>query len=316
MASVTGKAGFSDMAAEEAAKSLKAAMKGVGTDEKRIIKDIIGHSNEQRQLIKQKYLTMYGKALEEDLKSELGGHFEEIVLALLKPHYEYEAENLHHAVHGAGTNEQIVIDVLCTKEGDELKKLKDAYKKLYNKELENSVAGESGGDLGKVFRSLAAANRPSGGQVDSELANKEAKELFEAGAGKTFGTDESELVRILVSRSFVQLRATFDEYTKIYSRDIEKSVQSETSGDFEKALVAIVESVRNRPQYFAKRIHQAVNGAGTKDKELVRLVVSRAELDLGDVKREYLKLFNKPLADVLKSELSGHFEDIMVALLG
>ena len=54
-----------------------------------------------------------------------------------------------------------------------------------------------------------------------------------------FGTNESELVRILVSRSFSQLRATFDEYTKIYSRDIEKSVESETSGDFEKALVAI-----------------------------------------------------------------------------
>ena len=110
---------------------------------------------------------------------------------------------------------------------------------VYNKELENAVAGESGGDLGKVFRSLASANRPSGGQVDSDLANKEAKELFEAGVGKTFGTDESELVRILVSRSFSQLRATFDEYTKIYSRDIEKSIQSETSGDFERALVAI-----------------------------------------------------------------------------
>lgn len=46
---------------EETAKSFNKAMRGLGTDEDRLIKEIVSHSNSQRQLIKEKYLTLYGK---------------------------------------------------------------------------------------------------------------------------------------------------------------------------------------------------------------------------------------------------------------
>jgi len=48
-----------------------------------LIKEIVTHSNGARQLIKEKYLTMYGKKLEEDIKSEIKGNFLTGVLALL-----------------------------------------------------------------------------------------------------------------------------------------------------------------------------------------------------------------------------------------
>jgi hypothetical protein len=48
-------------------------MKGLGTNEDRLIKEIVTHSNSQRQLIKQQYLTMYGKTLEEHIESEISG---------------------------------------------------------------------------------------------------------------------------------------------------------------------------------------------------------------------------------------------------
>ena len=86
---------------------------------------------------------------------------------------------------------------------------------------------------------MATANRPNNGAVDGALAQNEAKALYDAGVGKTFGTNEDEFVRILVSRSFAQLRATFDIYQKTYGKDFQSSVISETSGDLEKALVAI-----------------------------------------------------------------------------
>jgi annexin A7/11 len=98
MATIYGKAGFGDKDAEEAAKSFKKAMKGIGTDEKRIIKEMLAFSNAQRQVIKDKYYNMYGKTLEEDLKSELNGNFENIVIALLKPRFVYEAECMNKAM--------------------------------------------------------------------------------------------------------------------------------------------------------------------------------------------------------------------------
>ncbi len=53
----------------------------------------------------------------------------------------------------------------------------------------------------------------------------------QAGEGER-GTDEDVFVRVLCSRSYAQLRATFNEYSKISGgRDIEQSVKRETSGD-------------------------------------------------------------------------------------
>ena len=48
-------------------------------------------------------------------------------------------------------------------------------------------------------------------------AKKEAQELYQAGE-KKWGTDESKFNHILATRSFPQLRATFDEYAKVRGR--------------------------------------------------------------------------------------------------
>ena len=39
-----------------------------------------------------------------------------------------------------------------------------------------------------------------------------------------------------------------------------------------------VKCARNRPEYFAERLHKAMAGIGTKDSDLIRLLVSRSEV--------------------------------------
>lgn len=55
--------------AEASSKKLFDGMKGLGTDENVIVEVIGGHTNEQRQEIKDKYKTMYGKV--RDSKSQI-----------------------------------------------------------------------------------------------------------------------------------------------------------------------------------------------------------------------------------------------------
>lgn len=45
---------------EQVAQSFQTAMKGIGTDENRIIREVIAYNNRQRQLIKSKYLVITG----------------------------------------------------------------------------------------------------------------------------------------------------------------------------------------------------------------------------------------------------------------
>ena len=56
-----------------------------------------------------------------------------------------------------------------------------------------------------------------------------------------------------------------------------------------------MKSSLNRPAYFAERIRDAMSGAGTRDSDLIRLIVSRAEYDLANIKQEYLRRYGHAL---------------------
>ena len=64
------------------------------------------------------------------------------------------------------------------------------------------------------------------------------QDLLAAGE-KKWGTDESKFQVVIVSRSYAQLRATFQEYAKAANKDIEDTITSEMSGDIKNAMLAI-----------------------------------------------------------------------------
>jgi annexin A7/11 len=66
------------------------------------------------------------------------------------------------------------------------------------------------------------------------------------------------------------------------------------------AMSAIVECVQSPPAFFAKRLFRAMDGAGTDDVTLIRIIVSRSEIDLGNIKTEFERLFDRTLLSAVK----------------
>lgn len=61
-----------------------------------------------------------------------------------------------------------------------------------------------------------------------------------------------------------------------------------------------VECVQSPAAFFAKCLHNAVDGSGTDEERLIRIIVSRSEIDLATIKDEYERIYNRTLLSAIK----------------
>uniref|UniRef100_A0A9J8BGZ5 Annexin n=2 Tax=Cyprinus carpio TaxID=7962 RepID=A0A9J8BGZ5_CYPCA len=273
---------------------LRKAMKGFGTDENAIIELLGSRSNKQRVPLKAAYKTTYGKDLVSDLKSELRGNFEDLVLAMLKTPTHFDASELREAISGAGTDEACLIEILSSRSNAEIQEITKIYKAEYGKSLEDAISGDTSGHFRRLLVSLSQGNRDERATVDISMAKQDAQKLYAAGEKKV-GTDESQFNAILCARSKPHLRQVFHEYQQMCGKDIEKSICGEMSGNVESGMVA---------------------GAGTKDRTLIRIMVSRSEVDMLDIRQEYLRLYGKSLYTAISGDTSGDYKKLLLKLCG
>lgn len=59
-----------------------------------------------------------------------------------------------------------------------------------------------------------------------------------------------------------------------------------------------------------------MKGMGTNDSTLIRVIVTRAEIDMEYIKAEYQKKYKKPLSNEVHSETSSHYRTFLLSLLG
>lgn len=300
---------------EAAANELRKAMKGLGTDEAAIIKVLVAHNNQQRQEIRTKYKTLHGRDLIEDLKSELRGNFEDAVIALMYPYIQFLAKELRSAMKGAGTDESVLIEILCARNNNEIKLIKAAYETEFKRNLEKDIASETSGHFKRLLVSQCNAARDENPNVDIAKAEKDAKDIFEAGE-KKLGTDESVFNLVLCTRSYPQLRATFEKYRTITGKGILDSISREMSGALKDGFSAIVNYVWDSNYYYAERLYKSMKGAGTDDNTLIRLIATRSEIDLKQISKTFQKTYGKTLQDFIKGDCSGDYRKLLLAVLG
>lgn len=295
------------------AEVLHKAMKGLGTDEDAILQLVTARSNAQRQEIKATYKTLYGKDLIGDLKGELGGKFETLIVALMTPPITYDVTSLRNAIKGAGTDEKVLVEILASRTSQQVKQIIAAYKQEYDDDLEKDIMGDTSGHFERLLVILLQANRQT--SIQSESIESDAQALFKAGEQK-FGTDEQSFVTILGNRSAEHLRKVFDAYMKLSGYEIEESIKRETSGSLKDLLLAVVKCARSVPAYFAETLYYAMKGAGTDDNTLIRVMVTRSEVDLLDIRAQFRRLFACSLHSMIKGDAGGDYRKALLALCG
>lgn len=301
--------------ANQDAEVLYNAMKGIGSDKETIIDLLTSRSNTQRQQVYVSYKTLFGRDLIDDLKYELTGKFERLIIGLMKPPAVYDAKELKDAIEGLGTDENCVIEILASRSNKQIHELTEAYKEVYESDLEADVVGDTSGHFKKMLVVLLQGTREEDDVVSDDLVAQDAKELYEAGELQ-WGTEESAFISILGNRSHCHLQLVFEEYRNISGSEIEESLRDELSGDFQKLMLAVVRCARNIPEYLASRLFKAMKGVGTRDNTLIRIMVSRSEVDMLDIREEFRKKYEKSLHSMIRSDTSGVYKRALLRLCG
>ncbi|RDW89034.1 hypothetical protein BP6252_01066 [Coleophoma cylindrospora] len=304
---------------DAAADACRKAMKGFGTNEKLLIETLCNKDPLQMSAIRDAYKRRHNrKSLTDDIKSETSGYFEEGLVSLVNGPLLNDVNNLRRAMNGAGTNEQMLNDILLGRSNADMNAIKAAYLHEFRTPLESKVKSELSAKTERHFMMVLAANRnEESSPVIPQQIDQDVMELYKATEGKV-GTDELLVCNILTQRSDAQISAISYTYEQKFRKSLEKVIEKEFSFHMKDALLHQLRTGTDKARRDALLLEAAMAGMGTKDQLLVQRVV-RMHWDrnhMYNVKGAYAKFHNgRSLSSRIKAETSGDYERLMLACI-
>ena len=305
---------LTDFNPERDCQILRNAVHGFGTDEKAIINLILNRNAAQRAEIRRCYKSCFGKDLISRLKEDTSGNFKQVIAGMFMTPAEYDAMCLYKAMKGLGTDEGVLIEIIGTRTNEQLREVKDVFEREYKGSLEKWVIGDTSRNFKNLLVALLQCDRSTNPNPDPNMCQADAQALYQAGEGR-WGTDEPTFIKIFAKRSAAELAMINDCYLKLRGKGLLKAIDKEFSGDMKKLLQTVVGGLLDPAGYFAMRIREAVKGLGTNNSKLVRVIVSRSEIDLGYIKQAYQRMYQRDMLNDVRSDTSGYYRDILTGLI-
>ena len=278
--------------------------------------EIVTHrSNEQRQQIRKEYNTLYQIDLLEEFNKNLTSNFKETILALFLPPVDYDCYQIFKSVEGLSTNEDTLIEIISSRSNEELNQIKQRFFQIYNKDLIELVRSKTSGHLQKILIALLQADRPSNIIPNEQNCIESAKRLFDSQSSNKEAL-YSSFVYVFTNKSREELALICKIYYNTYSKTLSEIVETSFSGNGRKVLKAIIYSLLSPSEYFAYRINKALSSFIINDNILIRILVSRDEIDIYRIKRYYLEKYNISLYDHVKEKTSGDYRNLLLSLIG
>lgn len=298
---------------EEDLEILHQSLKKFLSDDESIIKITLKYQKKKRQELKKEYKELFDSDLENDISKKLNGKFKKTILGLWDIPSDFDARNLYKSIRKIGTNQETLIEIICTRSNSELKLIKESYLKLFNEDLEKQLNQVLNGNLQKLLLTLLKCQRNENTNIDQNITKKKAEDLYNLGKGKWEDNEDyiNKLFCSLSPNEFISFSNFFYQFAK---NSLRKEIEKEITGNYQQALLTIYDGIICPSEFFARKINRAVKGIGTKDKMLIRILVYREEIDIHQIRIIYKNLIGKELADDIKGDTHGSYRKVLMEI--
>ena len=220
-----------------------------------------------------------------------------------------EVEQLEKLV--SGKDENGFVDFTLNHSNDQRVQLRQDYQSKYGKDLLKDIDSNIGGDLKTVMTGLYQ----SPAEFDADLLYK---------AMKGIGCDKEVITEVLCFRTPERMNEIKAKFNEKYGKDLIAEIKDETSGDYEKIALALLDGKRgsnSSPKVedctkIAKEIYDAGEGKiGTNEDIFIKYFTTLSPEELLLVCKEYHKNHKKNMLDVIDNEFDSHVRDLLKIIL-
>ncbi|XP_034939852.1 annexin B9-like [Chelonus insularis] len=288
---------------KEDVEEIHKALKSVIPNEIKIVEILARLKSQDRQLLAQEYQRAYGTRLVNDLRNKLTGKLEETVVAIMTPIDQFLAQEIHDAIYGFHSDETALIDTLCLFNTTMLDKVRNMYGLLYDTNMDYEIRVNAAGSFGKLMISCVHNMRTNKISID-DYATKLSN-----------GFTDDDFISYFALTSLEEIHQMRMKHKPWYGRKLEDIIKENSSGDFRRALMAILNYAMSEKLYFLKRFHDSLERHCVDHRSLIRLILMGKKVRYEGIRDIYQKKYHKNIDEVLSNKLPpGNYRKLIQAL--
>lgn len=226
--------------AEYLTDSLKDAVEGLGTDDRALIDVLCSATKDDIEAIKEHDADVFDSVM-----GDVSGDFKKVLKSIFEGDRDdmdrtpdlaracKDVKRFYRAGEGQwGTNDEKFIQILTKRSNAHLQLVDRIYQKVHDKGMLKVIKGETGGSYESALKALL---KP----FDQYWAER----LHKAMAG--LGTNDDALIRGLLLCGKRKIPYVAKKYEELYDKSLADAIESETSGDYRKALLQFLNPAKS-----------------------------------------------------------------------
>ncbi|XP_065214632.1 annexin A13-like [Planococcus citri] len=293
--------------AYEDAKTIWSAVDGWGTSEDKISRVLCRRTYEQRMKIATSFEIEHGN-LKKKLEDETSRDLKKLYSRLLESPAAILSNDMFETIEGKRKDYGAVTEILCATSNEEKFNVAVHYTTFFNMTVMDHVKNykKDNYDYQIALSEYCWRSYCEIPRLDYPQAIGEAIRLFYTNPKTDCEKFKKQLQALFHTFCIPDIRLILKCYRSFYEGGIEEAIKESMQGEEAEAYTALTLSIEDRYKYFAGLLKAAMDGVGTDEDRINRIILNTCETYLGDILEEYKCMFEKGFIKRLKG-FKGEF---------